>query len=124
MNDSIKIWRLLLTLQISMMLVAMITAYIGQPIVRYKGYDLYLHFLLFGSLSYLAYRASNRKMLHLSYGVLPLWPILFLLFSCTEECLQAFSSYRTFSLLDMSANVLGIISFYLADRFWFQKSMI
>ena len=122
--NSPKIWRWLLGLQLLVMLIIMSTAYMGKPIVEYKGYDLYLHFLLFGFTSYLAYRASNRKKIAFTYAILPFWPLIFLLFSCTEECLQAFSSHRTFSLLDMSANILGITSFYLIDRFWIQKSAV
>lgn len=120
-NNSLHIWRWLLSLQVLVMLIVMISSYMGKPIVEYKGYDLYLHFLLFGITSYLAYRASDRKKIDVKGFNLPLWPFIFLVFSCTEECLQTLSSHRTFSLLDMAANILGIISFYLIDRFWIQK---
>jgi len=120
MIKNLKIWRALFFLQLTLMLIVMISSYMGTPILEYKGFDLYLHFILFGLTSYLAYRASKRKKITVYTWQLPLWPLTFLILSCTEECLQALSIHRTFSLLDMSANIIGILSFYLIDT-WLEK---
>ena len=115
MTNNLKIWRILLLLQLLAMVVVITSAYLGHPLVYYKEFDFYTHFALFGFTSYLAYRSSNRKKVYFLNILWPLWPMMFLVISSLEEGLQSFSIHRTFSMWDMAGNFLGIICFYLID---------
>lgn len=123
MYNGLKFWQILLTIHLFAMVLVVTSAYIGKPVVHYKEYDFYMHFILFGTTSYLAYRASNRrKEVFFNKLIMPFWPTLILLFSCVEETLQIFSEHRTFSLMDMISNVLGILAFYALDTLWMRWS--
>jgi len=123
MDSSPKFWQTLLLMQLAVMAIVITSAYLGMPVIEYKKYDVLMHFLLFGSTSYLAYRASNRrKEVFFTRFILPFWPVVILLLSCFEECLQLLSTHRTFSLLDMSSNIIGVCFFYLMDELWLRWS--
>ncbi|WP_204105442.1 MULTISPECIES: hypothetical protein [Spirulina sp. CCY15215] len=79
-------------------------------------HDLLGHFILYGTASYLGDRVLlGRKLTIIGYRI-PLFALIFGILTVVEEYLQSFSPYRTFSLLDMTASVLGILVGY-----WFSK---
>lgn len=77
-------------------------------------YDKVLHFILVGSSSYIGQKALEGwgwKIKILPF-VIPLVPISITIFATVDESLQILSPIRSFSLLDMSANLVGIWFFY------------
>lgn len=75
------------------------------------------HFLIFGTLSFLAVIASNFHRIRLSstYAIYSAAIILSVIVTF-EEFSQLLLSNRTFELLDLSANLAGVLSFsYIAS---------
>ena len=69
------------------------------------------HFILYGTLSILTTIAFNYKCcLIMSYRV-PIGAILVLVIAIVEEVSQIFLSNRTFDMIDISADIAGIIAF-------------
>ena len=73
--------------------------------------DKVAHFLLFGLLTYSLSFAIKHRRLKLMTINIPLAPIIMLAATFMEECSQIVLESRTFSLLDMFANVLGVTCF-------------
>jgi hypothetical protein len=73
--------------------------------------DTAMHFFLLGIASYLSHRALGGRQMALGRLQIPLGPLVVGAFAATEECLQRFFPSRTFSLLDLSANLSGVIVF-------------
>ena len=87
----------------------------------YLGYipyhDLLGHFILYGTASYLGDRVlRGRKLTIIGYRI-PLFALIFGIITVGEEYLQSFSPYRTFSWLDMTASLLGLlVGYWFAQR--------
>ncbi|HXE41459.1 MAG TPA: VanZ family protein [Candidatus Baltobacteraceae bacterium] len=81
------------------------------------------HFLLFGTLSFLANLLSRAAKINL-FGITAMKGSAIVLSIVTlEECSQLFFKSRTFDLLDLTADVLGIWFFSnLAARYLRWKS--
>ncbi|WP_277206169.1 VanZ family protein [Vibrio misgurnus] len=80
------------------------------------GSDLHLHALLALSLTLVVYRVLSAT--YASYqGVLFAGGIVAI--GCmVDEALQAFAPLRTFSLLDILASLMGVMSASLCNAFW------
>jgi polysaccharide biosynthesis protein VpsQ len=98
---------------LSIILVHAYTGRLPSQLANIPYYDTFLHFILYGIATYLGHRALQKRQLKLKLIVLPLWPLLFGIFTITEECLQSFSPLRTFSFQDMTASIVGIFCGYL-----------
>lgn len=86
-----------------------------------KHADKVAHFLLFGLLTYLLSFALRHKRIKLMTIRISLAPVIMLIATFVEECSQIGLESRTFSLLDMLANLVGVLYFgYLA--IWFTKT--
>jgi hypothetical protein len=80
-------------------------------------YDIFGHFILYGIATYLGHLVFRTQKIHLFGYYLPLWPSLFTIFTIVEEAIQSQSIYRTFSFLDLTASIIGIISgYWLAEK--------
>lgn len=79
------------------------------------------HFMLFGMLTLLANFAFNHRFILL--GNVKLWwgTLLVSGFVIFEETSQAFNVNRTFDLMDMTANAVGIIVFSLISLLWLKQ---
>ena len=75
-------------------------------------YDKLGHFILLGFASFLSHQALGRRMVGAIAFLIPLGPLLVTFFSLIDECLQILSSARSFSLIDLGANWIGIWVFY------------
>jgi len=76
------------------------------------------HFFLYGLLTYLMSFALKLKTIKLMTIRIPLAPIILLFATFMEECSQISQEFRTFSLLDMLVNAVGIMCFgILAIKF-------
>ena len=81
------------------------------------------HFFLFGLLTYLLNFAMKHRSFKLMTIRIPMAPVIMLIATFIEECSQISQEFRTFSLLDMLANALGIVCFsILAIPFTWKKT--
>lgn len=79
--------------------------------------DTVLHFMFLGGASYLSHRALGGRRDQVGRFAVPIGPFIVALVSVADECFQAFVPVRTFSLLDMAANLSGVVTFgWLAER--------
>lgn len=85
-------------------------------------YDTIGHFILYGIASFLSHRATGRKMLIIFNYPVPFGPFLFVGFTIAEEILQMILPNRTFSFLDLTASLLGIILFYQWGEYQDQRN--
>lgn len=76
------------------------------------------HFFLFGMLAYLLNVAA--RLYKVRFGKLNIYfaPLIVLGFAVTEEFSQILFPTRTFDLIDMLFDVLGIVSFTLVSHLW------
>ncbi|HEU5012583.1 MAG TPA: VanZ family protein [Roseiflexaceae bacterium] len=115
-------WQRIFLVYLGILLGIIVSAYarfIPAQLTFFPLYDKIGHFVLLGSAAYLAHRASNRKYMRIGGLALPLGPLLVALVALGEECLQSFSPYRTFSMLDYACDLGGITLFYVVD--WLQE---
>ncbi len=69
------------------------------------------HFFLYGLLTYLMSFALKHRSIKLMTIRIPMAPVIMLIATFMEECSQITQEFRTFSLLDMLANAVGIVCF-------------
>jgi hypothetical protein len=91
--------------QLAIVLLAILGAYLGMlnlALLTVPGMDKALHFLLFGALAFFAvgWWADRRP-----------WVVLAVLaaLALLEEVAQALSANRTFSAVDLTATLLGVL---------------
>ena len=76
------------------------------------------HFLLMGTLAFLVTRVLEKKSFLVGRFRVPFGAAVVFLVVCLEEISQIFIPGRTFSFLDLSADLLGILVFgWLASRY-------
>jgi len=101
-------------------LITLVMAYLGNlpPVLQaIPYYDKPGHVILYGVAAYLGHRILRRRYLHLMGLRLPLWIVLFSVFTLVEEVLQGFSPNRSLDLLDLICSGLGIaLGYWLAER--------
>ncbi len=68
-------------------------------------YDYVGHFILYGIWAYLFAMVLPKNIL----PFIPVGILFITLITIVEECLQSFSSVRSFSLVDMGCSIAGII---------------
>ena len=85
---------------------------------QFPHYDKVGHVVLYAIPTYLGHRVFNCKHVHFLAQRLALFPVLFTLFTLTEELVQGFSPYRTLDMGDMLCSLLGIgLGYWLAQRY-------
>ncbi|MGB7444821.1 MAG: hypothetical protein WA919_27450 [Coleofasciculaceae cyanobacterium] len=112
-----KFWAIVFVAYFLMLLTISLLAYLGvlpTQIAAIPYYDKALHFILVGSSSYIGQKALGGWGLKINTlpFIIPLMPISITVFAAVDESLQILSPIRSFSLLDMSANLMGIWFFY------------
>lgn len=80
-------------------------------------YDTMAHFLLIGWLGFLAHKAVNEHSLTVKNFSIALGPLVIAFLSIMDESCQTLSPNRTFSLLDLSMNLSGILFFYIVNQY-------
>ncbi|BAZ50590.1 hypothetical protein NIES4103_32070 [Nostoc sp. NIES-4103] len=86
-------------------------------ISQFPYYDTILHFLLLGIAAYLSHLALNKRKIQLLNIYLPLAPLIVIFFCLVDEMIQYFVPYRSFDLVDLAADLGGIVLFtWLAER--------
>lgn len=89
-----------------------------QFIRKIPYYDVYGHFILYGIASFLSHLALGGRKIVIYRFFLPLGPFLFAIVTVAEEIMQTHFPTRTFSLLDLSSSLIGIIIFYYLAELW------
>ena len=127
MKRSQTIWNWSCVLYFMLLLSIMLSANSGllpdALFQQIQNYDIYGHFILYGIASVLVHKAFRRQRIHLFNFSLPLGPFLFALITFTEEYSQQFFPMRTYSVVDLSASLIGIILFYeLTEIYYYLKT--
>ncbi|MEH1969493.1 VanZ family protein [Nostoc sp.] len=79
--------------------------------------DTILHFLLLGIAAYLGHLALNKRKIQIFNISLPMASLIVIFFCIVDEVIQLFSPYRSFDLVDLAADLCGIVLFtWLAER--------
>jgi polysaccharide biosynthesis protein VpsQ len=96
---------------------------IPTELARFPHYDTILHFLLLGIAAYLSHLALNKRQLHILSTAIPMAPFIVFFFCVLDEVIQKFVPYRSADIIDLIADVCGIIVFtHLAERTPIRKS--
>ncbi|MGB3693072.1 MAG: VanZ family protein [Spirulinaceae cyanobacterium] len=102
------------------LLTILVVAYTGNLpgwLSRIPYHDTIGHFVIYAIATYLGHRVFKHRKLKLLDYVLPLWPVLFGIFTIAEELLQGFSPNRTLTVLDLVASLIGIsFGYWLARK--------
>lgn len=84
---------------------------------QFPHYDKVGHVVLYCIPTYLGHRLWRLRHISILSRQLPLFPLLFTLFTLAEELVQGFSPYRTLDVGDMVCSLFGILLGYgLAQR--------
>ncbi|NJR50965.1 MAG: VanZ family protein [Leptolyngbyaceae cyanobacterium CSU_1_3] len=103
-----SLWILATVGFVGILFVILFFAYNGNLPAILTQNDKLAHFVLYGTGAFLGHRSCNRRHVRLiGYG-LPLFPLLFALFTLGEELAQAFSPNRSLDALDLIASFIGI----------------
>ncbi|MBD2680056.1 MULTISPECIES: VanZ family protein [Nostoc] len=90
---------------------------------QFPYFDTIMHFLLLGIAAYLGHLALNKRKVEIFNISLPLTPFIVIFFCIIDEILQLFSPHRSFDLVDLVADLCGVILFtWLAERQNLHKS--
>jgi hypothetical protein len=90
---------------------------IPTEISQFPHYDTVLHFVLIGFAAYLSHLALNKRKIRLLNTSLPLAPIIVIFCRLIDEGIQLFTPHRSFDLMDLAADLCGIVLFtWLAER--------
>ncbi|OUL35205.1 VanZ family protein [Nostoc sp. T09] len=90
---------------------------IPTELSEFPHYDTILHFLLLGIAAFLSHLAFNKRKIQILNISLPLAPMIVIFFCVVDEVIQFFVPYRSFDLVDLAADLCGIVLFtWLAER--------
>lgn len=110
-------WLIVLLIYAVILGLISLTAYLNRlpvQLAQIPGYDLFLHFGLIGMAAFLSHLAFNKRKFLLFHQILiPITPCFVALGRLGDEVLQSFFPSRQFNLLDVGADLLGIILFYI-----------
>lgn len=113
-------WSVAALLYGALFLLILWLAYTGNlppQLAQIPFYDTIGHFVLYSLATYLGHRVLQQRRIHILAYHLPLWPLVFGLFTLTEEGLQSLSPNRTLSLVDLVASLIGVLfGYWLAER--------
>ena len=121
-----KIWRIIALLYVFLIILIITLANSGklptQQLSQIPHYDTIGHFILYGIAAFLIHRAFQRKMVNIFNYQISLGILLLSIFTIGEEILQQLIPTRTFSLVDLGADFLGIFIFFWVGEIKFPPS--
>lgn len=110
------LWVILAIFYASILLTIMGLAYTRNLPAFLSQNDKLGHLVLYGIAAYLGHRALSYRQMRLGAFNLPLFPLLFTLFTVAEEGAQSFSPYRSLDPIDLIASLIGIgLGYWLAE---------
>ena len=114
-------WRWLLWPQVAVVILVTQMAYMVMlplTLLDWPYSDKVLHFSLFGMVAFWLNLWTGGKKVHVFGMALPLAIVIPLSLAFTEECLQQFSPVRTFDLVDLTGDALGMCTlWWMSERF-------
>lgn len=111
-NSRNKGWIIAFWLYFLLLVFISVSAYLKILPPVLTNYDKLGHFILLGIAGFLSHQALGRKTIATIGIKIPLGPLLVTIFSLIDEYLQMLSPARSFSLIDLGANWIGIWFFY------------
>nr|WP_281172820.1 VanZ family protein [Cylindrospermum stagnale] len=97
---------------------------IPTQIPQFPYFDTVCHFILLGIAAYLSHLALDKRKIQIFNISLPLAPFLVMFFCVLDEIIQLFTPYRSFDLIDLAADLCGVILFtWLAEKQNLNKSV-
>lgn len=105
--------------QVSLAVMATLMAYLGLLplyLLAWPFADKVLHMILIGSLAFWLNLWIHDWQLQMGRLRLPVAIVLPLLLAAIEEMLQSLSPLRTFDLVDLASNLVGLLLFYALSR--------
>jgi VanZ family protein len=113
-------WLAIALLYATLFLIILIRAYSGTlppQLAQIPFYDKIGHVVLYGLAVYLGHRVLKRRRTRLLTLTLPLFPLIFGVFTVIEETAQSLSPNRTLDATDLIASFIGIgIGYWLAEK--------
>ena len=106
--------------QLALALIATNIAYLGILPMRYLSWpysDKVLHVVLMGGLSFWLNLGLRGRTLRIGWWLLPVAIAIPFAVAFAEECLQSLSPLRTFDLLDLACDLLGMwLAWWLSNK--------
>lgn len=120
-----KVWVVTFWIYFAILMAISISAYLKILPVKSSiipFYDTIGHFILIGLATFFAHLALKKRKIRILAARVPLAPLLVSFFTLADEILQTLSPYRTFSMSDLAADLVGISFFYwLAEKVKFHN---
>ncbi|NJL65173.1 MAG: VanZ family protein, partial [Methylacidiphilales bacterium] len=90
---------------------------VDQKLLNFPTTIQILHFLLLGIAAYLSHLALNKRQFYILKTALPLAPLVVFFFCIIDEIIQKFTPHRSADIMDLAADICGIILFtWLANK--------
>ena len=114
-------WRIISGLYSTLFLAILVLAYTGklptQLFLSVPYADKIGHVVLYCIAAYVGHRVLKRRRTSFLGCSIPLFPIIFGLFTIVEERVQGFAPNRTLDGVDLVASLIGIlIGYWLAEK--------
>lgn len=112
MKPNNLVWKVLALIYLSVFTLIIVLAY-NRALPEYLTQnDKVGHIFLYGLSTFLGQMAGNHRTFKLAAWTLPLFPLVFSIFTFIEELCQSLSPNRTFDIGDLAASCLGILIGY------------
>jgi VanZ family protein len=117
MKSKKLVWKILVVIYLLVFTLIIVLAY-NQALPEYlTKNDKAGHVFLYGLATFLGQMAGKWRTVKFWSKALPLFPLLFFLFTVIEELAQSLSPNRTFDIGDLVASSFGImIGYFLAEK--------
>jgi glycopeptide antibiotics resistance protein len=117
MKSNKLVWKILVVIYLIVFTLIIVLAY-NHALPEYlTKNDKAGHVFLYGLATFLGQMAGNWRTVKFGAKALPLFPLLFFVFTVVEELAQSLSPNRTFDIGDLVASSFGImIGYFLAER--------
>jgi polysaccharide biosynthesis protein VpsQ len=113
-------WKAIALLYGALFLFILFRAYTGTlppQLAQIPFYDKIGHVVLYCLAAYLGHQLLKRRHIQVLFFKLPLFPLMFVVFTSVEEGLQTFSPNRTLDAIDLIASFFGIgLGYWLAEK--------
>ncbi|OYQ66584.1 hypothetical protein B9G53_03800 [Pseudanabaena sp. SR411] len=116
MKSNKLVWKILVVIYLIVFTLIIVLAY-NHALPEYlTKNDKAGHVFLYGLATFLGQLAGNWRTVKFWSKALPLFPLLFVIFTVVEELAQSLSPNRTFDIGDLVASSFGImIGYFLAE---------
>lgn len=122
MKSKKLVWKILTVIYLIVFTLIIVLAY-NHALPEYlTKNDKAGHVFLYGLATFVGQLAGNWRTIKFGNWLLPLFPILFIVFTVVEELCQSLSPNRTFDIGDLVASFTGIVIGYVLAEMQKPKS--